>query len=129
MRLGLLVAVAIGSTVSAVPLPPGGLGEGRGRGRVVVEQLQGGIGGAKDHLVFFVIADWGIGGYDGAQASSGNRRLDGDAQEEGEDEEERDLKDNNNKQKSYYEHKTAASMATATGTYGTPDAILALGDK
>ena len=45
MRLGLLVAVAIGSTVSAVPLPPG---EGRGRGRVVVEQLQGGIGGAKD---------------------------------------------------------------------------------
>ena len=86
----------------------------------------------KDHCLFFVHADWGIGGYDGAQSSS--RRLsvlaNEDEEEEEEEEQDRELGGGGgggNKQ--YYQHYTAASMNTATETYGKPDAVFALGDN
>ena len=88
----------------------------------------------KDHCLFFVHADWGIGGYDVKQSSS--RRLSEKAEEEEEEEDEQDRElggggggggGGGNKQ--YYQHYTAASMSTATEKYGKPDAVFALGDN
>lgn len=86
----------------------------------------------EDHLTFFVIGDWGIGGYDGYQATS--RRL--IAREETDHELDHELQvdrelggGGGGKNKVYYQHQVAAAMDLHARTYCTPDALLLLGDN
>ena len=103
--------------------------------------LQGMSNSRTDHLLFYVFADWGIGGYDGNQTSSGNRRALGDTEEEDAEEKEevedtRELggggggnNQKKNKYKKYYQHYVAAAMDSVAQSDGSPDAFLSLGDN